>query len=186
MKNSLCSNRLKFSPKTHLLQKINLRVLSHFEKCYFIGSNFSWYLWGQNDSSTLQLSFMLLSFFKVEIALGIQEISFFFFFFYPLLPDFRRGKNRLVGCSKNRKDTGRVSHAELCSRKTGGRNRVRISQPLRLTSWLFAKSSRLSLNRQGSWDSLQHQGEQSMTGMGNHGPFTASGLHHGWLGNSGS
>lgn len=41
LKNELPSNTLF---KTHLLPKINLRVVSHFEKCYFIGHNFSW-LW---------------------------------------------------------------------------------------------------------------------------------------------
>lgn len=48
--------------KIHLLPKTNLRVVSHFEKCYFIGHNFSWFWWGLGDSPTQQMSFTLPSF----------------------------------------------------------------------------------------------------------------------------
>lgn len=92
------------SPRTHLLRKINLRVVSHFEKCYFIGSNFSWYLWGQDDSSTLQLSFMLISFFKVEIALGIYWM--WFIFFPQPTGRFQEGGGCEMWCSASREEMG--------------------------------------------------------------------------------
>lgn len=61
--------------------------MSHFEKCYLIGCNFSLYLWGLADSSTLQLSFMLIYLFffswdypgnilkVIYLSLDLQKVS---------------------------------------------------------------------------------------------------------------
>lgn len=46
--------------QTHVSLRINLRVVSHcFEKCCFVGCNFSWFQWGPSDSSAQQMSFRL-------------------------------------------------------------------------------------------------------------------------------
>lgn len=46
--------------QTHFSLRVNLRVVSCFEKCCFIDCNFSWFQWGPSDSLTQQMSFMLL------------------------------------------------------------------------------------------------------------------------------
>lgn len=46
--------------QTHFSLRVNLRVVSCYEKCCFIDCNFSWFQWGPSDSLTQQTSFTLL------------------------------------------------------------------------------------------------------------------------------
>lgn len=44
--------------QTHFSLRVNLRVVSCFEKCCLIDCNFSWFQWGPSDSLTQQMAFM--------------------------------------------------------------------------------------------------------------------------------